>query len=95
MRTADGTVGALLVGALAVICCAGPLFVAAIGTTALAAWFSYSGYALIAAVLIAATGGLLWFRHRRSNAPDCSRPEDSKASKHERLLRANEQKQGL
>jgi hypothetical protein len=79
MRTTGATIGALLLGAVAVICCAGPLLVAAIGTTALAAWFSYSGYALIAAVLIAATGGLLWFRHRRSNAPDCSRPEDSKA----------------
>ncbi len=84
MRTADGTVGALLVGVLAVICCAGPLLIAAIGTTALATWFANSGYVLLAAALIAAGGGVLWLRHRRVGAQDrCRREALNKVSKHE------------
>lgn len=43
MRTTGATATATLVGILAVICCAGPLLIAAIGTTALAAWLSNSG----------------------------------------------------
>ena len=83
MRSAGAT-AAMLVGVLAVICCAGPLFIAAIGATALAAWLSNSLYALIAAALIAIGGGVLWWRHRRVGAQDCCRPEAlNKASKHE------------
>lgn len=92
MRTAGATATATLVGILAVICCAGPLLIATIGATALAAWFSYSGYVLIAAALIAVGGGVLWFRHR--SAQDCCRPEAlNKASKYEWLLRFGKSRQ--
>lgn len=84
MRSAGATIGAMLVGVLAVICCAGPPLIAAIGMTALAAGLSYSGYVLIAAALIAVGGGVLWFRHHRVSAQECCRPEAfNKASKHE------------
>lgn len=84
MKTADTTVGALLVGALAVICCAGPLLIVAIGTTALAAWLSKSVYVLIPAAVIAVGIGAVWFRRRNVSAQDCCRPEVfNKASKHE------------
>jgi len=84
MRAAGATAAAMLVGIFAVICCAGPLLIAAIGTTALAAWLSNSGYVLIATALIAGFGGILWLRHRRVSAQDCCQPEAlNKASKHE------------
>lgn len=84
MRTADTTVGALLVGALAVICCATPLLIAAIGTTALAAWLSKSVYVLIPAAVIVAGFGVLWFRRRTISAQDCCRPETfNTATRHE------------
>jgi len=71
----------MLVGVLAVICCAGPLVVAAIAMTALAAWLSYSGYVLIAAATIAVTlGGSL--------VPPSS-------SKYARLLHARNSQQGI
>lgn len=83
MRTADTTVGALLVGALAVICCATPLLIAAIGTTALAAWLSKSVYVLIPAVIVAGLG-VLWFRRRTISAQDWCRLETfNKAFQHE------------
>ncbi|MDI3469846.1 MAG: hypothetical protein OJF62_001958 [Pseudolabrys sp.] len=51
--------------------------------TALAAWLSYSGYVLIAAVLIAgAVGCVLWLRRRGINAQACCGPA-KKASNHE------------
>jgi hypothetical protein len=82
MRAANATVGALLVGALAVICCAGPLLIAAIGTTALAAWFSNSLYVAIPAAIIAAGIGVFWFQGRRDGAQNCGDPQ-KKTSNHE------------
>ena len=78
MRTADGTLGALLVGAIAVICCAGPLLVAAIGTAALAAWFSKPLYVLIPVVIIAAGIGAVWLQRVHAR-----RQPEKKALKHE------------
>lgn len=76
MRTADTTVGAL-----AVICCATPLLITAIGTAALAAWLSKSVYVLIPAAVIAAGIGAVWFRRRNVG---CFRPESfNEASQHE------------
>lgn len=84
MKTAGATVGALLVDALAAICCALVALIAAIGTTTVAAWLSYSGYVLIAATLIAVGGGVLWARHRRISAKDCCQSETlKKVSGHE------------
>jgi hypothetical protein len=55
----------MLVGILAVICCAGLPLVAAIGTTALAAWLSYSGYVLIPALILCiALAGFGFYRFR-------------------------------
>jgi hypothetical protein len=68
MRAADTTVGALLVCALAVICCAGPLLVGAISTTALAAWLSKSVYVTIPAAIIAAGIAVFWFQRRPISA---------------------------
>lgn len=83
MKTAGATVGALLVGAFAVLCCAAPAIIAGVSVTALAAWLSYSRYVLIAAVLIeVAAGGLVLFRQRGINAQTCREPE-KKASNHE------------
>jgi len=83
VKATGATVGALLVGALAVLCCAAPAIIAGISVTALAAWFSYSGYVLIAVGLIAvAVGGVLLLRHRGINAQACCEPE-KKASNHE------------
>jgi len=85
VRSADTTIGALLVGALAVICCAGPLLVAAMGATALAAWLSKSVYVLIPAALIAVgITVVVWFRRRSVSAQNCCRPETSnRTSRHE------------
>lgn len=84
MKSGATAATATLVGALAVACCAGPLLIAAIGTTALASWLANSGYLLIAAALIAVGGGVLWLWHRRVIAQDCCRREAlNKASKHE------------
>jgi hypothetical protein len=81
MKDAGFTLGALFVGVLAVLCCAAPAIIA--GVTMLAAWLSYSGYVLIAAALIAAAvGGVLLFRHHGIDAQACCEPE-KKASNHE------------
>jgi type IV secretory pathway VirB3-like protein len=83
VKAAGTTIGAVLVGALAVVCCATPAIIAGISVTALAAWLSYSGYVLIAAVLIAgAVGCVLWLRRRGINAQACCGPA-KKASNHE------------
>jgi type IV secretory pathway VirB3-like protein len=76
VKTAGTTVGALLVGTLAVLCCTSPAIIGGVSVTALAAWLSYSGYALIAAALIAAAvGGVLWVRRRGSiDAEECCQP---------------------
>lgn len=66
------------------LCCGGPPLVTAISAAGLTAWLSHSGYVLIAAVLIAVGGSVLWLRHHRISAHDCCRPEPlNKASKHE------------
>jgi mercuric ion transport protein len=83
VKTAGATVGALLVGTLAVLCCAAPALIAGVNMTAFAAWLSYSGYVLIPAALIAiAIGGVLLFRHRGIGAQACCKPA-KKASNHE------------
>jgi hypothetical protein len=84
MKTTGAAPAAMLIGIFVVICCTGPLLIAAVGTTALAAWLSYSGYVLTAAVLIAVGGGVLWLRHRRRQTQDRYRSEAlNKAPKHE------------
>lgn len=82
MRTADGTVGALLVGALAIVCCAAPLLITAIGASALTAWFAKSAYVVIPAGIIAAGIAAIWFQHRHVGAQDHCQPE-KKALPHE------------
>jgi hypothetical protein len=82
MKVADTKVGALLVGALFVICCAGPLVIAAISSTALAAWFSNSLYVAIPATIIAAGIAVFWFWGRHIDAENC-RQHEKKASNHE------------
>lgn len=84
MRPAEATMGALLVGALAMICCAGPPLVAAVGTTALAVWVSKSAFVLVAAALVAAGVGAACLYRRRLDAQDCCPPKMSRrASDHE------------
>jgi F0F1-type ATP synthase assembly protein I len=61
--------GALVVaGTLAVICCAGPLLIAAIGTAALTGWLTNLAYALIPALLIGLGLGALWIYRSRAAA---------------------------
>ncbi|GEM_PF-1946055 len=78
MRAGEVTIGAFLVGVLAVVCCAGPPLVAAIGTTVLAAWLSKSAYVLVPAAVIAAGIGAVRLYHRGFAARDCHPPKISR-----------------
>jgi mercuric ion transport protein len=82
MRIADGTVGTLFVGALAVICCAAPLLITAIGATALATWRSESAFTVIPAAIIVAGIAVISFQRRHVGVHDCCQSE-KKASNHE------------
>ena len=65
MKSPAATFGAMLVGTFAVICCAGPPLMAAIGTTAFAAWLSYLGYVVIPMVILCvAIAGFCFYRFR-------------------------------
>jgi hypothetical protein len=79
MRTTDSAVGTLLVGALAVICCAGPLLITAISATALAAWLTKSMYVVIPAAIIALGIAIVWFQRRRSGPQEPGRNEGVKS----------------
>lgn len=71
MKDGTATPIAFIAGAFAVICCAGPLLIAAIGTAALTGWLTNSMYVLGSTVLIALVLGGLWFYHRRMSAQAC------------------------
>jgi hypothetical protein len=84
MKDGTTTPVAIIVGAFAVICCAGPFLIAAIGTAALTGWLTNSMYLLAPAVLIALALGGLWFYRRRTNAHSgCDPIADNKAQNHE------------
>ena len=83
MRNAGGTVGAILIAVLAAICCAGLPLIAAVGTGALAVWLSYSGYMLIAIVIVAAALAIFWLQRRRTGVHDRQPEAFNKASRHE------------
>ncbi len=83
MRDGSATV-AIIAGAFAAICCAGPLLIAAIGTAALTGWLTNSVYVLIPAALIGLGLGGHWYYRRRMTAQDCGRPiAVDKAPNHE------------
>ncbi len=67
--------GALVVaGTFAVICCAGPLLMVALGTAGLTVWLTNSVYVLIPVLLIGLGLGALWFYRRRVAAQACCDP---------------------
>ena len=70
MENGGARIAVLLVGVVAVFCCAGPLIMAAIGVTALVAWLSESAYVLIAGGVIALMCAILWLRYRRVHTSD-------------------------
>jgi Flp pilus assembly protein TadB len=80
LRTGLGIIGAVLA---VILCCGGPLFIAAVSAAGFAAWLSYSRYALIAAALIAVGCSALWLRRRGASAQDCLPEALDKATKHE------------
>ncbi len=65
MSDCTSTGDLVVAGTLAVICCAGPLLIAAIGTAALTGWLTNSAYILVPALLIGLGLGTLWFYRRR------------------------------
>lgn len=76
--------GVSLVAGLAILCCAGPLLLVALGSVALSAWAASAGYVLIPIVL-ATIGFVSIWRYRRnrstsSSAADCC-TADGKARK--------------
>ena len=72
-----------MAGAFAVVCCAGPLLTAAIGTAALTSWLTNSAYVLVPSVLIALGLGAFWYYRRRTSVQGCCRTiGDNKALQH-------------
>lgn len=65
---------AFIAGAFAVICCAGPLLIVAVGTAALTGWLTNSMYVLGPTVLIALALGGLWYYRRRAAVQACCDP---------------------
>lgn len=66
--------GVNLVAGLAILCCAGPLLLVALGSAALSAWAASAGYLLIAIVL--ATIGFVSIRRYRRNRSTSSSVAD-------------------
>lgn len=84
MKDGTATPIAIMAGAFAVICCAGPLLIAAIGTAALTGWLTNSVYVLIPVALIGLGLGGLWFYRRGATSQGCCNPiAVNKASNHE------------
>jgi mercuric ion transport protein len=63
---ATGVVGAIL----AVVCCAGPVLLVALGSASLTAWFANAYYILVPAVLILLALIALLLYRRRTAAED-------------------------
>lgn len=78
------TAMAIAVGALAVICCAGPQLLAAIGAVGLTVWLAKSASVLVPAALIVFGLGGFWYYRRRMTAQACRDPVAvNKAPNHE------------
>lgn len=75
---------AIIVAALAMICCAAPLLIAAVGTAALMGWLADSVYVLIPAAIIGLGLAGLWYYRRSLTPQDCCHPISiNKAPNHE------------
>ncbi len=61
----------IIVGTLAVLCCAAPFLIVALGTAALTGWLTNSVYVLIPAALIGFGLVTLWFYRRRAAVQAC------------------------
>ena len=84
MKEATAIPAAILAAAFAVICCAGPLFIATIGVAGLAAWFLNTAYVWVPAILIALAIGIYrYHRHRTSGYDGGQITSDRKALHHE------------
>ncbi len=84
MKEAPTTSIAIMAGAFAVICCAGPLLIATIGAAGLAAWFMNTAYVWVPATLIASAIGIYrYHRHRTSGHDGGQITSDRKALHHE------------
>ena len=68
MSDGTSTTAMVVAGTFAVICCAGPLLIAAIGTAALTGWLTNSANVLIPALLIGLGLVSRWFYRRRAAA---------------------------
>jgi hypothetical protein len=78
MKDGTATPIAIIAGAFAVICCAGPLLIASLGAAALTGWITNSMVVLIPAALIGLGLSGLWFYRRRSAAQACCDPTSTK-----------------
>ena len=84
MKEAPSTPIAIMAGAFAVICCAGPLLIATIGAAGLAAWFLNTAYVWVPAILIALAIGIYRYqRHRTSGYNGGQITSDRKALHYE------------
>lgn len=69
-RTQIGAIGGLLA---AIVCCATPLLIVALGSLGVGAWFTNAYYVLIPAVVIfLGLAGLQHFRQRAAAQPCCN-----------------------
>ena len=61
--------GVSLVAGLAILCCAGPLLLVALGSVALSAWAASAGYVVVPIVLAVIGLVSIWrYRRNRSNS---------------------------
>lgn len=75
---------AIVVATLAMICCAAPLLIAAVGTAALTGWLTDSVYVLVPTAIVALAVAGLWYYRRRLTSQDCCHPTSiNKAPNHE------------
>ncbi|MBV6486650.1 MAG: hypothetical protein GHHEDOFH_00585 [Pseudorhodoplanes sp.] len=84
MKDAPSAPIAIMAGVFVVICCAGPLLIAAIGAAGLAAWFMNTAYVWVPAILMVLAIGIYRYHGYRTSGPDGGQiTRDRKALHHE------------
>lgn len=78
--SAEKSIGAIAAAGLAIVCCAGPLLLATIGSVAISASVLTGWFAIVAGVVGIGLVGV-WAHHRRRSAGpniECCAPETAK-----------------
>lgn len=79
--SAEKSIGTIVVAGLAILCCAGPLLLAAVGSIALSVSVLTGFAAVVTVVALIGLAGVWVYRHSRSANPntiDCCAPESAK-----------------